>query len=133
MMALLIFISAKSSNHLTVALCLISAYFFQPVTVNNSFSACVDIGGSRACTLAGIMNFFGQTGAFIMSIFFGRIVDFTHSFDTPQFLMAGVLLLGALLWIGIDASKKITLEPPTPGHSLAPFHPQKLTSPLLPE
>jgi len=123
MMTLLIFISAESSNHLTVALCLISAFFFLPVSVNNSFSACVDIGGSRACTVAGIMNFFGQTGAFIMSIFFGRIVDFTHSFDTPQFLMAGVLLLGALLWIGIDASKKITLEPPTPGHSLAPFHP----------
>jgi hypothetical protein len=78
-----------------------------------------------------LMNFFGQTGAFIMSIFFGRIVDFTHSFDTPQFLMAGILLLGALLWIGIDASKKITLEPPTPGHSPASFHPQKVTSPPL--
>ena len=108
MMALLVFLSAESSNHLTVSLCLLSAHFFMPFTVINSFSACVDIGGERACTLAGIMNFFGQTGAFIMSIFFGRIVDFTHSFDTPQFLMACVLLLGALLWIGIDASRKIT-------------------------
>jgi MFS transporter, ACS family, glucarate transporter len=107
-MALLVFISAKSSNHRTVALCLIATHFLMPFIVINSFSACVDIGGERACTLAGVMNFFGQTGAFFMSIFSGRIVDFTHSFDTPQFLMAGILLLGALLWIGIDASKKIT-------------------------
>jgi hypothetical protein len=41
------------------------------------------------------MNFFGQTGAFIMSIFFGRIVYFTHSFDAQQLLMAGILMLGA--------------------------------------
>jgi ACS family glucarate transporter-like MFS transporter len=105
-MALMVFLSAENSNHLAVALCLISAHFFLPFVVINSFSACVDIGGQHACTLAGVMNFFGQTGAFLMSIFFGRIVDFTHSFDTPQFLMAGILLLGGLLWIGIDASKK---------------------------
>ena len=103
-MALLVFLSAESSNHLTVSLCLVSAHFFLPITVVNSFSVCVDIGGERACTLAGIMNFFGQAGAFVMSIFFGRIVDFTHSFDTPQYVMAGVLLVAALLWMGIDAS-----------------------------
>jgi ACS family glucarate transporter-like MFS transporter len=116
MMALLVFLSAENSNHLTVSLCLVSAHFFLPFTVVNGFSACVDIGGERACTLAGIMNFFGQTAAFTMSIFFGRIVDFTHSFDTPQFLMACVLLFGALLWIGIDASRKITFPiEPKPG------------------
>ena len=108
--ALLVFISAKSSDHLTVTLCLVSAHFFLPVSVINSFSACVDMGGEHACTMAGIMNFFGQTGAFIMSIFFGKIVDLAHSFDAPQFLMTGVLLIGALLWIGIDASKIIILE-----------------------
>jgi MFS transporter, ACS family, glucarate transporter len=127
MMALLIFLSAESSNHLAVSLCLVSAHFFLPFTVINSFSACVDIGGERACTLAGIMNFFGQTGAFTMSMFFGRIVDFTHSFDTPQFLMACILLLGASLWIGIDASRKITFPiEPKPGRfvdgSLRPEH-----------
>jgi hypothetical protein len=53
------------------------------------------------------MNFFGQTGAFLMSIFFGRIVDLSGSFDAPQFLMAGVLLAGALLWIRLDVTKGI--------------------------
>jgi sugar phosphate permease len=106
-MACLIFLSLQSANHRVISLCLESAFFFLPITVVNSFSVCVDIGGERACTLAGIMNFVGQTGAFVMSIIFGKLVDATHSFDTPQYLMAILLLLGAVLWIGIDASKKV--------------------------
>jgi ACS family glucarate transporter-like MFS transporter len=112
MMALLVFLSTEATSHMAVSACLISAFFFLPISVVNSFGACVDIGGERACTLAGIMNFFGQTGAFLMSIFFGRIVDFTHSFDAPQLLMAGVLMLGAFLWVGIDVSRKIILTAP---------------------
>ena len=57
------------------------------------------------------MNFVRQTGAFAMSVIFGKIVDLTHSFDAPQFVMAGVLIVGGLCWLLIDASKKIKLEP----------------------
>ncbi|HEV3327239.1 MAG TPA: MFS transporter, partial [Puia sp.] len=73
----------------------------------NSFASCVEMGGDRAGTVAGIMNFVGQTGAFLMSIFFGRIVDLSGSFDAPQFLMVGILLAGALLWIRLDVTKRI--------------------------
>jgi sugar phosphate permease len=116
LMAVMVLISARSSNHLVVALCLMGAHFFQSPNVINSFASCVEMGGDRAGTVAGIMNFFGQAGAFLMSIFFGRIVDFTGSFDAPQFLMVGVLLAGALLWIRLDVTKGIApqqaLTPP---------------------
>jgi hypothetical protein len=49
-----------------------------------------------------------------MSVIFGKIVDLTHSFDAPQFVMAGVLFIGGLCWLLIDASKKIMLEPKIP-------------------
>ena len=107
LMAAAVLISAESSNHFVVAVCLISAHFFQSPNVINSFASCVEIGGDRAGTVAGIMNFVGQTGAFLMAIFFGRIVDLSGSFDAPQFLMVGVLLVGALLWIRIDVTKGI--------------------------
>jgi MFS transporter, ACS family, glucarate transporter len=106
-MALMVLISAESSNHFVIAVCLMSAHFFQSPNVINSFASCVEMGGDRAGTVAGIMNFVGQTGAFLMSIFFGRIVDLSGSFDTPQFLMVGVLLVGALLWVRVDVTKKI--------------------------
>jgi len=86
---------------------LLAAHFFQPPIVTNSFASCVELGGDRAGTIAGIMNFVGQTGAFLMSIFFGRIVDLSGSFDAPQFLMVGVLLAGALLWSRVDVTKRI--------------------------
>lgn len=107
LMAIMVLISAESSNHFVIAICLMSAHFFQSPNVINSFASCVEMGGDRAGTVAGIMNFVGQTGAFLMSIFFGRIVDISGSFDAPQFLMVGVLLVGALLWIRIDVTKRI--------------------------
>jgi ACS family glucarate transporter-like MFS transporter len=110
-MALLILISAMAHSHQVVSLALISAHFFQGPAIITCFSTCVNMGGQRAATVAGIMNFFGQMGAFAMSVIFGKIVDLTHSFDSPQFVMVGVLLLGALCWLFIDASKKIVPEP----------------------
>jgi ACS family glucarate transporter-like MFS transporter len=107
LMAVMVLISAESSNHLVVAVCLMSAHFFQSPNVINSFASCVEMGGDRAGTVAGIMNFVGQTGAFLMSIFFGRIVDLSGSFDAPQFLMVGVLVAGALLWIRLDVTKRV--------------------------
>jgi hypothetical protein len=79
LMALLILTAAESSIHWIVAACLIGAHFFLSPTVINSFSACVEMGGDRAGTVAGIMNFFGQSVAFIMSVFFGRLADLTAS------------------------------------------------------
>jgi ACS family glucarate transporter-like MFS transporter len=110
LMAFMIFISAASSSHLIVSLALIGGHFFLPVAIVTCFSTCVNIGGDRAATVAGIMNFFGQMGAFLMSVIFGKIVDLTHSFDSPLFVMMAVLLVGAICWFGIDASKKIVTE-----------------------
>jgi ACS family glucarate transporter-like MFS transporter len=107
-MAVLILISTKTTSHRIVAACLIGAHFFLSPAVMNSFSSCIEMGGDRAGTVAGIMNFFGQAGAFIMSIFFGKIVDLTSSFDAPQFLMAGVLLVGAILWTRVDVTSTVT-------------------------
>jgi MFS transporter, ACS family, glucarate transporter len=114
LMAVLIFISIKANNHLLVSVSLISAYFFIPPVTLTSFSTCVDIGGDRAATIAGIMNFFGQIGSFFMGVIFGKIVDVTHNFETPQFVMVGVLIVCGICWLGIDASKKFRLSPSNP-------------------
>jgi hypothetical protein len=48
-----------------------------------SFATCVDIGGSNAGTVAGVMNFFGQIGGFLLSISFGKIADLSNNFTAP--------------------------------------------------
>jgi len=110
-MALVVFLSARVMNHTLVTICFVFAEFFLGIIVITCFSTCVDIGGDRVSTVTGFMNFFGQTGAFLMSIIFGKLVDLTHNYEMPQYLMFSLLLVGGVCWLGIDASKKIIVEP----------------------
>ncbi len=102
-----VFISIYSFDQIWVTTSFIFAEFSLVTIVLTCFATCIDIGGDRVCTITGIMNFCGQSGAFIMSIIFGKLVDFTHNYETPQYVMLGVLIIGGACWLGIDASKKI--------------------------
>ncbi len=87
------------SNSMAVAF-LLACYFFYSFFAITAFSTCVDIGGSRAGTVTGMMNFAGQTGAFFLSVAFGKIADVTHSYNTPVLLIAGILVFGSIVgWV----------------------------------
>jgi sugar phosphate permease len=100
--------SITESNQLVI-LYLVAAYFFIWFFSINAFSTCVDIGRDNACTLAGIMNFSGQVGAFMMAIVFGKLVDLTHNFNTPLILLSAVLFCGGMVWLLVDPEKNIQL------------------------
>ena len=80
-----------------------------------------DVGGDRVSTITGLMNFIGQSGSFLMSIVFGKIVDLTHNYEAPQFLMTALLFIGGICWFGIDASKKI-IGGPIPSTVIPSLH-----------
>ncbi len=107
-MSILLLVAAITPSNTVVSIMFMCAYFFIPLNGINSFSACIDIGGSKACTVTGIMNFAGNMGAFLLAIFFGAIADATHSFNAPVFVIAGVVFVGSMLWLVIDPTKKIT-------------------------
>ncbi|MGI8951008.1 MAG: MFS transporter [Chitinophagaceae bacterium] len=106
-MCLLFITAAITTSNAIASACLMFCYFFIPVNGINYFSACVDIGKNKAGTVAGIINFSGSMGAFFLSIVFGKIADVTHNFNTPLFVVAGVLFAGCLLWLLVDASKPL--------------------------
>ena len=110
-MALAVFLATLTSDHTLVTICFLFAVFPLVIIVLTCFSTCVDIGGDRVSTITGIMNFCGQSGAFLMSVFFGKTADLMHSYEAPQYIMAALLVLGGLCWFKIDASKKIIAEP----------------------
>jgi ACS family glucarate transporter-like MFS transporter len=107
MMGIMILIIALSTNKTTLIFCLVTGHMFMPFSMVVSFSTCMDIGGENTGSVTGIMNFFGQLSAFFLLIFFGKIVDYTHDFNTPLFAISGVLFIGFLLWFFIDPTKKI--------------------------
>jgi sugar phosphate permease len=107
---LLIFLAAVLPQNNLVALCLIAANSFFSFGVMVSYAVCTDIGRNNAGTVTGAMNFFGQMGAFFLAIIFGKIVDATHNFDYPLFVVAAVMLTGCLLWLAVDPLKQVSLR-----------------------
>jgi len=103
--------SLSSNNHIS-SNSLILANFFFCFGVMVSYAVCADIGKSNTGTVTGAMNFFGQTGAFVLALAFGKIADMTHNFNYPLILVGFVMIMGALLWIAIDPLKQIKEEVP---------------------
>jgi len=50
-------------------------------------------------------------GAFTLALIFGKIIQLTHRFDYPLFLLSAVLFAGCLLWLAIRPDLPI----PEPG------------------
>ena len=109
MCGLLILIAAIVQQNNIAAGCLIAANGFFSFGVMICYAVCIDIGRNNAGTVAGAMNFCGQMGAFFLAIIFGKIVQQTNNFNYPLFVVAGVAITGCLMWMGIDAEKKIKL------------------------
>jgi ACS family glucarate transporter-like MFS transporter len=75
------------------------------------FGVCLDIGGSHAGSIVGLMNTSAQVGGFVSSLAYGYIVARFHSFDAPFVPMAAVLFIGMLCWLRIDSSKEVSAVP----------------------
>jgi fucose permease len=104
---LFLIVTATTSNNSIAVTCLWICHFSYSFFAITAFSTCVDIGGSKAGTMAGIMNCAGQTGAFFLSVVFGKIADVAHNYNTPVLLIAGILIMGSIAWQGIDPTRKI--------------------------
>ena len=76
------------------------------------FGVCLDIGGSRAGAMVGLMNMIAQVGGLAGSVLYGYIVDRTGSYDAPFIPMTVLLLVGAGLWVNVDASRELSADSP---------------------
>jgi len=99
--------AAFSSKNDISSYYLIAANFFFCFGVMVSYAVCTDIGKNNTGIVTGAMNFFGQMGAFLLAILFGKIADATHNLNYPLIVVAGVMITGALLWFAIDPLKQI--------------------------
>jgi len=77
--------------------------FQQPIM----FAACLDIGGEYAGAVVGAMNTAGQIGSFVSSLAFGYLVDRYSSYNVPFVPMAGLLVIGAWLWLKVDPAEQL--------------------------
>ncbi len=71
------------------------------------FAVCLDIGGEYAGAVTGAMNTASQIGSFVGSVVFGYLVERFGNYDAPFIPMAGLLLLGTLLWFKVEPGERL--------------------------
>jgi ACS family glucarate transporter-like MFS transporter len=77
---------------------------FQQPTV---FAVCLDIGGEYAGAVTAAMNTAGNLGSLVSSVMFGYLVNRYGNYDLPFIPMAVLLVIGAFLWLKIDATRQL--------------------------
>jgi ACS family glucarate transporter-like MFS transporter len=88
----------------------------------SAWAVCMDVGGKYAGAVSGAMNSCGNLGGAICSVMFGYAVQYYQSYNAPLLIIAGMVLVAAVLFSRIDPSKPLLpLEPaPVPEAPPAP-------------
>ncbi|HEY4965868.1 MAG TPA: MFS transporter [Puia sp.] len=107
-----ILITAMTSSNAIVVAALMLTNCCIWANAISMLSVGIDIGGNYAGTVVGIMNCFGQIGSFCLAVVFGKLVDVTHGFTVPLYLLAFVLGTGGLTWLAVDAEKQLSVSSP---------------------
>ncbi len=74
-----------------------------------AWAACLDIGGSHAGVVTGIMNTFGNLGGAVGPMLVGFYLDWWNSWNVPLLAVAFFYLFSAACWLGIRSDEPIQL------------------------
>lgn len=89
------------------------ALFGLELTVGISWAVTLDIGGEYAGSVSAIMNTCGNIAGASAAVLTGYVVT-AYGWTTAFMVLAGLSFLAAVLFIWIDASRKIYREAPAP-------------------
>lgn len=73
----------------------------------SAWAICMDAGGEHAGAVTGIMNTAGQFGGFVCSVLFGYVVGATGSYQAPVWIIAGMVVIAAVLFTQIDPTRRL--------------------------
>ena len=80
----------------------------------SAWAMCMSLGGDFGGTATGVMNTAGNLGGWVGAIAFGYIVAATGSYNAPLRLIAGMVLLSAMLFVRVDCTRGLTADPLPP-------------------
>jgi len=86
-----------------------AATFGLELTVGVCWAIPLDIGGEYAGSVSALMNTFGNTGGAVASVLSGYLVT-AYGWNTPFYVVAGLSLVAAALFLGIDAARPLRFE-----------------------
>jgi len=70
-----------------------------------AWAMCLSLGGKFGGTATGVMNTAGNLGGWLGAIVFGYVAQLTGSYNVPLRLIAGMVLVGAVLFSQVDCTR----------------------------
>ena len=93
-----------------LAVLLTAAFFFNDLTMGPSWAACADIGERYAGTLSGLMNTISSVAGACGAAMVGYLFKANRP-DLVFVIFAGVYVLAALCWLGVDVTRRLSDVP----------------------
>jgi len=105
-MFLAAFIPGKMAVFVFLSLC----FGIFDLMLPSAWALCVDLGKQHAGALSGAMNTAGNIGGFCCGILFGFLVESSGNYNLPLYMIAGMLVVSAVLFAFIDAERPLLPE-----------------------
>lgn len=93
-------------DNLTAIIALAAGMACMDVTAPVAWAVAMDLGGNKSGAVSGSMNTAGLTGAYLSTVLFGYLAS-NFGYYLPVLLMGIIVIIGAFLWLRIDATQKI--------------------------
>lgn len=117
--ALAVLGAIATSEPRTAAYLLASAAGLAALGVAPAWAVCLAVGGRHAGVVSGAMNTFGNLGGMLSPVIVGWSLTAWGSWETPLYTVAGLYLLAAACWLGIDPEQALGEEGPAGGETPA--------------
>jgi len=90
--------AALIANAFGSILCLAASFFFLEWVIGPAWAVPMDVGGQFSGTVTGVMNMIGALGGASTAVVYGSLFN-RGLWVAPFLVSAGVMLVGALIWI----------------------------------
>lgn len=110
---MLLFALTRAEGKAAIVILSTLGFAIADVMLPSAWAVCLDVGRSYVGVVSGFMNTAGQFGGFVCSVLFGHLVEATGSYNVPLLLVALMVLVSAVLFSRIDASRPLVGETQT--------------------
>jgi sugar phosphate permease len=101
--------AAMTTDTVTSILCLAASFFSLELVIGPAWAVPMDVGGQFSGTVTGIMNMIGAFAASLTALIYGYLFG-KGLWVAPFLVSAGVMALGALIWIFLIDPEKSVVE-----------------------
>ena len=108
--AVCMFLAAFIPGKMTVFIFLSLCFGIFDLMLPSAWALCIDLGKKNAGAISGAMNTFGNIGGFCCGILFGYLVQSSGNYNLPLYMIAGMLIISAILFAFINPTKPIVEE-----------------------